>query len=172
MGEKLKITKLDAARRQLQTAVELWFSDADPVSIHTLVYAAHEIIYRTYRDRGYKNLSFDTSVIKEEYRSAFNLSLKKAANFFKHSDRGKGATLEFDAKINDNFLLVSICALPMMNETLSQTEAAFLFWSQVHNPSLFNGGVFERFKHLFPVDEIDQVRSASKLEFFHAFNQA
>ena len=38
---KLAITKLDAARRQLETAITLWFHDADPVSVHTLVMAAH-----------------------------------------------------------------------------------------------------------------------------------
>ena len=31
------VTKLDAARRQLRTAIRLWFQEADPVSIHTLL---------------------------------------------------------------------------------------------------------------------------------------
>jgi len=33
--EILKLTKLDAARRQLQTAIILWFTNGDSVSIHT-----------------------------------------------------------------------------------------------------------------------------------------
>jgi hypothetical protein len=40
----LPITKLDAARRQLETAITLWFHDADPISVHTLVMAAHGIL--------------------------------------------------------------------------------------------------------------------------------
>src|SRR5207245_10811773 len=33
---KITVTKLDAARRQLRTAIRLWFEEGDPVSIHTL----------------------------------------------------------------------------------------------------------------------------------------
>ena len=32
----LKVSKIDAATRQLDTAIELWFSGGDAVSIHTL----------------------------------------------------------------------------------------------------------------------------------------
>jgi hypothetical protein len=42
---KIKITKMDAAKRQVRTAIKLWFMEEDPVSIHTLVSAAHEIIH-------------------------------------------------------------------------------------------------------------------------------
>jgi len=40
---KLKISKLDAAKRQLETAIRLYFNEADPVSVHTLAGAAHTI---------------------------------------------------------------------------------------------------------------------------------
>jgi hypothetical protein len=43
---RMKITKLDAAKRQLATAIRLYFEDRDPVSVHTLVMAAGEIIDR------------------------------------------------------------------------------------------------------------------------------
>ena len=34
--QKIRIGKLDAARRQLQAAITLWFNDGDPVAIHYL----------------------------------------------------------------------------------------------------------------------------------------
>ena len=43
--EKISISKLDAACRQLDCAIELWFADGDPVSIHTLACASHQIIH-------------------------------------------------------------------------------------------------------------------------------
>src|SRR4051812_2812006 len=49
---KIPVSKLDAARRQLQTAVKLWFHDDDPVSIHTLLMAAHEIFRVLNRAQG------------------------------------------------------------------------------------------------------------------------
>jgi len=47
----IMISKLDAARRQLATAITLWFEDRDPVSIHTLVFAAYEIIHAVSKQR-------------------------------------------------------------------------------------------------------------------------
>src|SRR5271165_3353782 len=47
----LTITKFEAARRQLGTAIVLWFSDDDPVSIHTLACAAYEIIHKLTKKR-------------------------------------------------------------------------------------------------------------------------
>jgi hypothetical protein len=37
---KIVVTKLDAARRQLKTAIRHGFEDGDPVAIHTLIAAA------------------------------------------------------------------------------------------------------------------------------------
>jgi transcriptional regulator with XRE-family HTH domain len=42
---KLKVSKLDAARRQLECAIELWFLEKDEVSVHTLAGAAYQIIH-------------------------------------------------------------------------------------------------------------------------------
>ena len=44
-GRDLKVSKLDAAKRQLETAIRLYFSNGDPVSIHTLVAAAYAILH-------------------------------------------------------------------------------------------------------------------------------
>ena len=41
---KLTIPKLDAAKRQLETAIRLYFSSADPVAVHTLTAAAYNVI--------------------------------------------------------------------------------------------------------------------------------
>lgn len=47
IGEHFKISALDAAVAQLRTAVRLYFEDNDPLSVHTLVKAAGELIDRT-----------------------------------------------------------------------------------------------------------------------------
>jgi hypothetical protein len=46
----MKISKADAAQRQLDTAIELYFAESDPVAIHTLAAAAYELI-RALRER-------------------------------------------------------------------------------------------------------------------------
>jgi hypothetical protein len=67
----LRIGKLDAARRQLETAIILWFTDGDPVAIHTLAFAAYEIIHvvSKKRDPNRRDLLFDPLVIKDEYHA-------------------------------------------------------------------------------------------------------
>jgi hypothetical protein len=39
-----KVTKVDAARRQISTAIRLFFGRRDTISIHTLVAAALKVI--------------------------------------------------------------------------------------------------------------------------------
>jgi argininosuccinate synthase len=60
------VTKIEAARRQLNTAIELWFNDGDPVSIHTLASSAHQIIHDLNRRNKGPDLFLDTIFIKEE----------------------------------------------------------------------------------------------------------
>jgi hypothetical protein len=40
----VRLGKLEAARRQLETAIKLYFADGDEVSIHTLTGAAYPLI--------------------------------------------------------------------------------------------------------------------------------
>lgn len=40
----MRLEKLEAARRQLETAIKLYFADGDEVSIHTLGAAAYALI--------------------------------------------------------------------------------------------------------------------------------
>jgi hypothetical protein len=40
----MELTKLDGARRQLDTAIELYFGERDLVSVHALAAAAFEVV--------------------------------------------------------------------------------------------------------------------------------
>ena len=84
--DEVTFTKFDAARRQLDTAIQLWFTDADPVSTHTLAHASHEIIYRLFRNSGQTDLSYDVECITDTERKEMAISLKTAPNFFKHAN--------------------------------------------------------------------------------------
>jgi hypothetical protein len=78
----LHFTKVDVARTQLKTAIRLWFHDGDPVSIHTLAYAAYEIIHFVSKKRNRtKQLIFDTLSVKDEYRGKWAKTIKEHANF-------------------------------------------------------------------------------------------
>jgi hypothetical protein len=75
------VTKASAARSQLETAIQLWFDDADPVSIHTLAVAAHDcfdaLATRAGKPSRWRELMAARSR-KVRKQSAY------AQNFFKH----------------------------------------------------------------------------------------
>jgi hypothetical protein len=47
----IRLGKVDVARRQPQTAITLWFTEGDPVSVHTLVFAAYEVFHFVSKSR-------------------------------------------------------------------------------------------------------------------------
>jgi hypothetical protein len=65
------VTKLEAAQRQLDTAIELWFRDGDAVSIHTLVGAAYQILYDPNKKRGGPDVLAVDSMIPSEHLEEF-----------------------------------------------------------------------------------------------------
>lgn len=73
---KVPISKIDAAKRQLETAITLYFQNGDPVSIHTLAAAAYDVLHALCKVRGIKCFFKDTSMIRKgkekEYLAVVN----------------------------------------------------------------------------------------------------
>ena len=108
---KLKITKLDAVRRQLETAIHLYFYCADPVSIHTLAAAAYNAFRDVNKRSGgrpllLKEVAVDS--LKEPLRKELRDRINAAENFFKHADKDHTGTFEFDPKQSE-FLIFDVC---------------------------------------------------------------
>ncbi len=164
------LTKLEAARRQLNTAIELWFTGGDPVSIHVLAYGAHEIIHRVFRKRGLSDLMFDSAMIKEEHRGGFGKMLKEDANFFKHANReDEHEQRTFNPLANDLFLLMSVVGLERMKLAPSDKEAAFKFWHFLHKPSWFPEELVE---NNIPFDRLEQMRNLNRADLYKGFLEA
>jgi hypothetical protein len=165
----IAVTKLDAARRQLRTAIELWFNDGDPIAIHTLAYAAHEIIHRLFRKRGLSDLFYDSTIIKEDKRREFALEMKKPANFFKHADKeSETESLAFQPVINTVFIVMSLIGLDQMKVSRGPLEAAFMFWHQVHIPVWFSEDVSD---YPIPPDSLEHLRSLNRAQFLEGFQE-
>jgi hypothetical protein len=163
------ITKLDAARRQLRTAIELWFSGADSVSILTLAYASHEIIHRLFRRKGLSDLLYDSKALTDKQRKEFPILLKQSANFIKHATRNAEAAEKtlFNSATNDLFLIMSTIGLHCMGEKLDETESAFMFWLYLHNPGWFVGD--QIIKDRIPAERLNRIRGVEKNGFLQAF---
>lgn len=85
-----QISKIDAAKRQIDTAIELYFAGGDFLSIYSISFAAHQVlndIYSHHRDDDFLKL------VSEKLPPDFRRHLAKPANFLKHADRDHDAYL-------------------------------------------------------------------------------
>jgi hypothetical protein len=152
----------------LRTAIELWFGEGDPVSVHTLAFAAHEIVHFVSKKKipGRRDLLFDSLVAKDEHRKEWLQHMKKHANFFKHASSDTDETIEFDASIPEFFIMFAILGIQLCGEELGVIESAFLQWICLTRPDLLT----ERGRSLFqavPRDQLAVVRNLSKPDFFN-----
>ena len=76
-NKKYTIKKIDAAIRQLDTAISLWFNEGDEIAIHVLACSAHQIIHDINLHKKGPNLLFDNDHINDEYRNNFINHFKK-----------------------------------------------------------------------------------------------
>lgn len=133
----LRIGKLDAARRQLETAAKLWFQDADPVSVHTLTAAAYKILVDVSKHRGNSPMLGTIDGLKGRIvpgkEKEFCDIFAKAQNFFKHADRDPEDVTEFRPGANQ-FMLWEACERhkELAGEKLPILEAMSWWFTLTH----------------------------------------
>ena len=98
-GQKLTLSKIDAAEAQLRAAVRMFFEGRHLVPIYTLANAVREVVARI-------GEHLDVETVQEEVAKGRGITvaemirpLTKTANFFKHADRD--ATARTDLAEND-----------------------------------------------------------------------
>ena len=141
MDTKFAITKLEAARRQLETAIRLYFSEADPVSIHTLTLAAYDIIRNVSKKRGGSPMVIKDELpelVNPKYKKMFRDKLNEAQNFFKHADRDADSTLRFCPAITEKMMwdaCEQYCKLTSESPPLFR---AYIAWFKALYPKVFD----------------------------------
>ena len=109
--EVVHISKLDAAKRQLEFAIENFFKNGDIVVTHTLTAASHQILSDIGKKKGLKkSFVMDWSLIREEMQKELEITIREAQNFFKHA-KGKAdekKVLEFSPEQSE-FLILDAC---------------------------------------------------------------
>lgn len=136
---KLNLNKLDSARRQLRTAIQLFFDDKDPVSIHCLASSA----YRILRDlaEGSGDCEFHNSMmacINQGMKSQYWTAINSAANFFKHADRDPEETYAFNPAANDLLLILCCQYIQSREAELPAEGKAYTAWVLINYPNLIS----------------------------------
>ncbi|MFA5821014.1 MAG: hypothetical protein WC873_02850, partial [Candidatus Gracilibacteria bacterium] len=100
------ISKLDAAKRQLEIAIRLFLNNEDPISIHTLSAASHTILRDLCRKQGKESTLKDVMIkrTKPEKKDEVVKMFNEAENFFKHANKDPDQLLKFHPEETEWFL--------------------------------------------------------------------
>lgn len=169
---KMNISKSDAAKRQLETAISLFFSYGEPVSVHTLTAAAHEILHGICKVRGSESLLKDVvkRSIQKEKQNEYHDMIHEAENFFKHGRRDPDASFEFRPAATEIFIF-DACRM-YISATTETPKLLFMFnvWFAGHHPFLLTEEVrnqwLGQFRQAFSLDN----RSAFYKELSDAYD--
>lgn len=166
----VKIDKVEAARRHLIAGVELFFDRRDPIVVHTVAFAAYQILSDLCAHRKVTREIEDSDVLKnlgvhQEFLRAF----RKLHNFFKHADKDPDGFVKFFPNSNYVVLLLAteyyaklISKVPKHCQVLrawffvKHPEHAPLGWAQmIRSHAVPSADDFEFFKMMLssPISE-------------------
>jgi hypothetical protein len=137
---KLRITKLDAARRQLEVAVRLYFYEADPVSLHTLTAAAYNVLRDVNRARDGSPMFVKDNIekyIKPEFVDQMWKRVVEAENFFKHADHDPDGVLEFRPGQTEILLLDACEKYRQLTGEAVAELTVYIGWLMLQKPAIF-----------------------------------
>lgn len=144
------LTKADAARRQIETAIELTFNAGDWVAIHTLVSAANGILTDLCKIKGVQSSldeKFD-EIIKPEHKGDFRRHMNSYANFLKHADKDANETREIPAdNRNDIMIFWGILRYRALGSEPSTKMHSFCHWYFSLHPNHLRDDYIQKANH-------------------------
>lgn len=164
--KQMLISKLEAARQQLDTAIWLYFNSDAPVSVHTLTAAAYDVIRGVnQKTHGPKMIVKDlfAVVMKPEHRKMFFNKVNEAANFFKHADRDANDNIEFKPRQTEFLLTDAIYQYSLLAHAHTNLFLLFYVWFAFDNPHLCS--LTEEQKRTFPVNA-DFVKGMTRSDYY------
>ena len=141
MMKEIKVSKLDAARRQILTAIRLYFNHGDIVPMHTLAAAAFKITQNICDS----NPSLPDSLtdwidelVKPEAKKMFWRKLHETANFFKHAENDPDAVHTFYPEQTENLLFFAVYQYRQLTGEWAAEIRLFSTWYMMLHPASFN----------------------------------
>jgi hypothetical protein len=123
-----QVGKLDAANRQLDFAIDLFFSEGDPVCVHTLAGAASILLSDLIQDRA-PDRSWDrmAQVDNNLSPSEYFKTIRRVQNFLKHAEHGANAVLSFNEVETEDLMMLAVLNSAELQE-LSMHQSVFRLW--------------------------------------------
>ncbi len=169
--QEVWIDKLDVARRQIKAAVRLYFREDDPVVIHTVVAAAHQVLFDIGKGEGVTGAIKNSNKLKPEEIQGYIRSINYPFNFFKHADRDSDNRINIGPllRFTQDFLMDAIVMLQGLTSEIPIEAKVYWTWFVAKYPKDFEDvprdGAIRRLQKLrladWKLEDIDQFLSYS-----------
>ncbi len=134
------IDKLEVARRQICEAIYLFFEERDPVSIHTLIASAHQILFDVGKISNVASaIKATTNLQKPEIQELLK-AINYPYNFFKHADKDPDAKINIEPleRLASDFIMDSIVMLQRLANDIPNEAKVFWYWFVSKYPQEFD----------------------------------
>jgi hypothetical protein len=138
-----EINKVDAARRQLVTAIRIFFERKDPLAVHTIAAATQQILLDI-RSSKVESLLIDNEIIRSEKRKEINRMFRETQNFLKHADEDKDKMLKYYPDFTPFFLLDATYLYEQITGDKLVEGIVLSGWFRVKYPELFSNSHFDK----------------------------
>lgn len=168
-----KVSKIEAARRQLDTAIYLFFNDMDSISVYALVCASIDILKDLSKDRGLKLATEEfKNTIKPEYQGMFLKMINDPKNFFKHANQKPNSVLNFYPLTGEPLLFIACVTYAQFTNDSTRNMELMCLWEIIHNPQYIQSppGPDPLSDWLKKGKKTIDGRNISKKEYYKLFN--
>jgi len=131
----MKIKKIEAAKNQLETAIILYFNNYDPISTHTLINAAYDILVGIGKRKNIKPIIKDPNnpLVEPKMRKIYFDKFRDCYNFFKHGEKDPNRIINFNPDVNCYFLFDTCRMYQLITSELTESMKLFVLWFSINN---------------------------------------
>ncbi len=146
LSKSIQTNKVDVAKRQLRTAIQMFFDDGDAVSQHTLVYAAHAVLRDicriralTFPDSDPRDNSVEHSLRQslmapKGFAKRIESAIEEAGTFFKHADEDPDSVLRFAPQTTHLLIYDTLRLLALLDDEFPAETRVYLLWFHLCYP--------------------------------------
>ena len=160
-AETVLVTKLSAARSQLETAIWLWFQEIDPVSVHTLAVAAHDCFNALVEHATDKPSKLQIWLAEKSNERRKRVRI--AQNFFKHGSIDLKGEVPLHSIDTEAFMMDAVSSFELLAKERSALMRLYQHRFLYEHPALIT-------KEALPVfaknAKVHQLFDSSRKEFF------
>ena len=129
-----EVSKIDAVKQQIDEAILMFFQRRNPIAIHTIVGAAHQVLHDLSKRKG-SMLKSDKAANASGKGKAWFKRLNKEYNFFKHAESDKDEKIRFDPLLHTYYLVDCVYMYRALTGTSPHSHRVFDMWFALANPN-------------------------------------